>query len=66
MQHLKAALGAQVPRAMIALTAFATDNDRARSAEAGFHRHVAKPFDATALVRLLADLLSEPTAQTGV
>jgi CheY-like chemotaxis protein len=60
MRNLHAALGADAPRANIALTAFATDRDRARAVEAGFQRHVAKPFDAPELLRLIVELLSQP------
>jgi CheY-like chemotaxis protein len=58
MRSLKAALGVKAPRVAIALTAFVTERDRERSIEAGYQRHVAKPFDPAALVRLIADLLS--------
>jgi signal transduction histidine kinase/ActR/RegA family two-component response regulator len=59
MRHLQAALGSRTPRVTIALTAFATDRDRQRSAEAGFQRHIAKPFDPAALIATIAELLSE-------
>jgi signal transduction histidine kinase/ActR/RegA family two-component response regulator len=58
MHNLQAALGRRAPRVTIALTAFATDRDRERTAEAGYQYHLAKPFDPVALVRLIADLLS--------
>ena len=62
LMRLLTALGPGAPRVSIALTAFATDRDWLRAEEAGFQRHVAKPFDSPALVRLIADLLSETLA----
>jgi CheY-like chemotaxis protein len=47
-----------MPRATIALTAFAGSRDQHLSAEAGFDRHVAKPFDGASLVHTIRDLLS--------
>ena len=44
IQQLQAALGADVPRAIVALTAFAGARDRDRAAEAGFARHISKPI----------------------
>ena len=41
---------------LIALTGYATPEDVGRAREAGFDRHVAKPLDAEALERLIADL----------
>lgn len=41
----------------VALTAFATDDDRDRAHRAGFHAHVAKPVLPVDLVRELTDLL---------
>ena len=58
IQQLQAALGADVPRAIVALTAFAGARDRDRAAEAGFARHISKPFDPEELVRAVMDLLS--------
>ena len=58
MRQLTTALGTESPRATVALTAFAGPADENRAAEAGFSRHVAKPFDPLALVQLLTDLLS--------
>ena len=63
LRQLKDALGQRAPRVAIAVTALAGERDRERAAAAGFHRHVAKPFDAVALVRLVEDLLAAgPTA----
>jgi len=41
----------------LALTAFARAEDRKRSLVAGFQAHLAKPFDVTELVLLVADLV---------
>jgi signal transduction histidine kinase/ActR/RegA family two-component response regulator len=57
MQRLHAALGPQVPRARLALSAFAGDADRDRALSAGFQHHVAKPADPHALIRLLEEML---------
>ena len=43
---------------MVALTAFATDEDRERAMQAGFHAHVAKPVLPQELVRAIAGLLN--------
>jgi signal transduction histidine kinase/ActR/RegA family two-component response regulator len=59
MERLHAALGSQVPRARIALSAFAGPGDRERALTAGFQRHVAKPADPHALVKLLDEMLTE-------
>jgi CheY-like chemotaxis protein len=58
LQHINAGLGTRAPRARIALTAFAAPRDREKSLAAGFQRHVAKPCDPVALVKLLQELLS--------
>jgi signal transduction histidine kinase/ActR/RegA family two-component response regulator len=63
MRQLQKALGKDMPRATIALTAFATARDRHLAAEAGFDRHVSKPFDGPALVMLIRDLLSVDDAR---
>jgi CheY-like chemotaxis protein len=66
MRDIEAALGADMPRVRIALTAFAGDRDRERAFDAGYQRHIPKPFDPAALVRMLADLLAQgstPLAQ---
>ena len=62
MRQLRAALGAAAPRATIALTAFASARDREQSAEAGFDRHLAKPFDPEELVRTIQQLLLQRSA----
>jgi CheY-like chemotaxis protein len=58
MRQLQKALGKDMPRATIALTAFAGVRDRHLTAEAGFDRHVSKPFDGPGLVMLIRDLLA--------
>jgi signal transduction histidine kinase/ActR/RegA family two-component response regulator len=57
LEQLKQALGPRAPRVAIAVTAFAGEREREKSAAAGFHHHVAKPFDSVALVRLVEELL---------
>jgi len=57
MSRIVAALGPAAPRARIALTAYAGQRDRARSAAAGYQRHLAKPFDPLALVDVVASAL---------
>jgi CheY-like chemotaxis protein len=39
-----------------AVTAFASDEDRARALRAGFHLHIAKPVDLAGLVHAVASL----------
>ncbi len=63
MRQLQKALGKDMPRATIALTAFAGARDRHLTAEAGFDRHVSKPFDGPTLVMMLRDLLSVDDAR---
>jgi signal transduction histidine kinase/DNA-binding response OmpR family regulator len=41
----------------VALTAYATNDDRARALDAGFQMHVAKPIDPEALVRSVATIM---------
>ncbi len=64
MRQLQKALGKDMPRATIALTAFASARDQHLTAEAGFDRHVSKPFDGAALVQMLRDLSSVDDAHT--
>jgi CheY-like chemotaxis protein len=42
----------------IALTAFATENDREMSISAGFHEHLAKPVDPMRLVEVIKGLIN--------
>jgi PAS domain S-box-containing protein len=44
------------PVRFVALTAFASEEDRRRALDAGFAAHLAKPFDPSQLVRLLRRL----------
>jgi len=59
MERLRDALGDQIPKVRIALSAFAGPRDRDRALAAGFQHHVAKPVDPHALVRLLDELLTD-------
>jgi len=52
LRKLRLKLAREVPA--IALTAYATDDDRARALAAGFQMHVAKPIEPKALVRSIA------------
>jgi signal transduction histidine kinase len=56
--QIRQTLGADAPHVAIALTAYAGERDRARSAAAGFHRHVAKPLDPLALVDIVSEMLT--------
>ena len=56
LEQIRATLGEAAPRIAVAVTAYAGERDRERSAAAGFHCHVAKPLDPLALVDLLVDL----------
>ena len=58
LEQVRATLGDQSPEITIALTAYAGESDRQRSAVAGYRRHLAKPFDPLALVEVIADLLA--------
>ena len=42
----------------VALTGFAADSDRSRSADAGFDAHVSKPVDLDELVETIAELVT--------
>jgi CheY-like chemotaxis protein len=52
LRKLKSKRAKEVPA--IALTAYATDDDRARSLAAGFQVHLAKPIEPETLVRSIA------------
>ena len=58
--ELRARLGSATP-AMIALTGYGQEQDRRRSAEAGFASHLVKPVDAKTLVQTV-DQLARRTA----
>jgi signal transduction histidine kinase len=60
--QIRETLGADAPHVAIALTAYAGERDRARSAAAGFHRHIAKPLDPLALVDIVSGMLA-PTGR---
>jgi signal transduction histidine kinase len=62
LAQIRETLGADAPHVAIALTAYAGERDRARSAAAGFHRHIAKPLDPMALVEIVTGMLS-PTGR---
>ncbi len=57
MRELDVALGPRAPRVRVALTAFAAERDREKSLEAGYQRHIAKPFDPADLIGVLDELL---------
>ena len=42
----------------VALTAYASADDRARSVDAGYQRHMSKPVESTKLIRTLAGLIN--------
>jgi len=46
--------------AVVALTGFASPEDRVRALAAGFNAYIAKPFEAAELVRTLGELLQPP------
>jgi signal transduction histidine kinase len=58
LPELRAVLGAPALPA-IALTGFAAAEDSARALRAGFHSHVAKPFDMIGLCHLVAYLVGK-------
>jgi CheY-like chemotaxis protein len=58
MTLMKDRLGAAMPAATVALTAYATPADRERALAAGFHEHLAKPVNPDVLVQTLEDLLA--------
>lgn len=57
LQDVRALLGARTPQVAVAVSAYASERDRERSAAAGFQRHIAKPVDPVALVEILRQLL---------
>jgi CheY-like chemotaxis protein len=44
----------------LALTAYASNEHRARCLSAGFQDHIAKPIDPTTLVRAVAAAMARP------
>ncbi|HWI20892.1 MAG TPA: response regulator, partial [Vicinamibacterales bacterium] len=61
---LKERLGANMPDATVALTAFASRADRDRALAAGFRAHLAKPVNPDVLLQTLEDLLAGSQART--
>lgn len=59
IRKLRLKLAKEIPA--IALTAYATDDDRERSLAAGFQVHVAKPIDPAALVISIAGAVGRKT-----
>jgi len=59
MTLLKDRLGPAMPRATVALTAYASPADRERALAAGFREHLTKPLNPQVLVRTLEDLIAE-------
>lgn len=59
MREVDGALGSSAPRVRVALTAFAGERDRTQAIDAGYQRHIPKPFDPATLVRILAEMLAE-------
>jgi signal transduction histidine kinase/ActR/RegA family two-component response regulator len=59
LKELRERLGSDMPRATIALTAFAGPREQRRAADAGYAGHVAKPFDDQRLLQLLRELLTK-------
>ena len=55
VRRLEAARGRHIPA--IALTAYAAAEDRRRTLQAGYDRHLAKPVEASAFAPLIASLL---------
>nr|WP_242033696.1 ATP-binding protein [Phormidium sp. FACHB-592] len=57
VRSLDAAAGGQIPAA--AITAYVTERERQGAIEAGFQRHLAKPFDLAQLLWVVADLTGQ-------
>jgi signal transduction histidine kinase len=60
MRRLFDLQGTRAPRVRVALSAFAAPGDRERALASGFQRHVPKPVDPAAFVRLLEEMLAAP------
>ncbi len=58
-RELRIRLGDAAP-ILVALTGYGQDQDKRRSAKAGFAMHLVKPVDAETLVHLLAVLVGRP------
>ncbi len=61
IRELPAAEGGRIPA--IALTAFATESDRVRALEAGFHRHITKPIEPGGLLNAIDELARATAAE---
>ena len=69
MERLTRSSAPQAPRVRVALSAFAAPARPRAALAAGFQRHVAKPVDPHALVRLLEEMLerqSEIASRSGI
>ena len=64
MAQIRATLGDETPAVTIALTAYASERDRERSALAGYRRHLAKPIDPLELVDVIAGMLRADAASS--
>jgi PAS domain S-box-containing protein len=62
-ERLREKLGAGTPH-FVALTGYGRDNDRARSAQAGFAKHLVKPVDLAGLLATVTDLSGPRGAET--
>ena len=62
IRQLQKALGKDMPRATIALTAFARVEDRVRVLSAGFQAHVGKPVEPAELLAVVASLANRTGA----
>lgn len=61
VRKLKPEEGGDLP--VIAVTAFARDEDRAMALRAGFQTHIAKPVDTDVLIDTLSSLLGRPDSR---
>jgi signal transduction histidine kinase/ActR/RegA family two-component response regulator len=62
---LRDRLGASMPAATLALTAYAGAADRKRALDAGFREHLAKPVNPGVLVQTLEDMLAASSTPPG-
>ncbi|HEY7374983.1 MAG TPA: PAS domain S-box protein [Polyangia bacterium] len=62
-RELRARLGSETP-ILIALTGYGQEQDRRRSAEAGFASHLVKPVDARTLIQLVDELSRATPGET--
>jgi signal transduction histidine kinase/CheY-like chemotaxis protein len=65
MAQMRATLGDGAPKITIALTAYASERDRERSALAGYRRHLTKPLDPLELVDVIAGMLRTEVQPSG-